>query len=79
LLQGRNDELSSTREKVRLLEEMSREKEEEMKQLQANLREAQQQDREKTMILESLQVQLAGSHKILYRFKVCIYCRVYSN
>jgi hypothetical protein len=46
---------------VRLLEELSREKEEEIRELQATLREAQQQDRDKTKILESLQVQLAGT------------------
>jgi septal ring factor EnvC (AmiA/AmiB activator) len=56
----RNEELSTTRETVKGLEEESREKEREMRELQVNLQEAQQQNREKTRILDSLQVQLAG-------------------
>ena len=51
-----------TREKVYQLEEVSRDKEREMGELQVSLQEAQQQDRDKTRVLESLQVQLTGMH-----------------
>ena len=66
-MEVRNEELERTRGKVRGLEEASRDKEREMAELQVNLhdlqlslQEAQAQDREKTRILDSLQVQLAG-------------------
>ena len=55
-----------TREKVYQLEEVSRDKEREMGELQVSLQEAQQQDRDKTRVLESLQVQLTGMHILVF-------------
>ncbi len=63
--QVRNEELVLTREKVRGLEQVSRAKEQEVKELQVSLQQAHQQNLEKTRVLDSLQVQLAGQHRRL--------------
>ncbi len=61
----RNEELVMTREKVRGLEQVSRAKEQEVKDLQVSLQQAHQQNLEKTRVLDSLQVQLAGQQSRL--------------